>query len=333
MPHYTTWGGTYVTRPVAREDRSPIQSDGDFNDVVFHSKQADGFMKLGDIKGEIVRSDGDEIINNGGGHKNLNGVTWREDGAGRFTTGGGGDSIINTTTNSCSSEPLPLTGKNGKVIIDPYYQPEADGYMKLGDIRGEHVYQNRNGHLTQNFKGSTFTLSKPSDALAGDVDRDSDFGSWQDVRDHKRGNRSNWDVIFDLETAIKQTSVADALTNAGQKGFTWEAAADYWTNGGASIFNADALVQQVNGTIGYEMQPAHVANTNNQMCLETGLPVEGIGLRSDNRFVFEPLNAMTSFGDSFDPGLDGANGFKPREVAAVEIGRPPEPKFWLQMLG
>ena len=51
MPHYTTWGGTYVTRPVAREDRSPIQSDGDFNDVVFHSKQADGFMKLGDIKG------------------------------------------------------------------------------------------------------------------------------------------------------------------------------------------------------------------------------------------------------------------------------------------
>ena len=44
----------------------------------------------------------------------------------------------------------------------------------------------------------------PSDALAGDVARDSDFGSWQDVRDHKRGNRSNWDVIFDLETASKQ---------------------------------------------------------------------------------------------------------------------------------
>ena len=32
-------------------------------------------------------------------------------------------------------------------------------------------------------------------------------------------------------------------------------------------------------------------------------------LRSDNRFVFEPLNAMNSFDDSFDPGLDGANWF------------------------
>ena len=79
MPHYTTWGGTYVTRPVAREDRSPIQSDGDFNDVVFHSKQADGFMKLGDIKGEIVRSDGDEIINNGGHFEMQGGIDLRSD--------------------------------------------------------------------------------------------------------------------------------------------------------------------------------------------------------------------------------------------------------------
>ena len=57
----------------------------------------------------------------------------------------------------------------------------------------------------------------------------------------------------------------------------WEAASDIWTTGGPSTFkaghsysgggtvtcgtnadftNADALVQQVNGTIGYEMQPA-----------------------------------------------------------------------------
>ena len=163
MPHYTTWGGTYVTRPVAREDRSPIQSDGDFNNVVFHSKQADGFMKLGDIKGEIVRSDGDEIINNGGGQNNLNAVTWREDGAGRFTTGGGGDSSIN----------------NG-------------------------------GH--------------------------------------------------------------------------------------------------------FEMQG-------------------GIDLRSDKRFVFEPLEAMTSLGESNDSGLDADGGFLPREVSAVEIGRPPDPKMWLHLLG
>ena len=121
MPHYTTWGGTYVTRPVAREDRSPIQSDGDFNNVVFHSKQADGFMKLGDIKGEIVRSDGDEIINNGGGQNNLNAVTWREDGAGRFTTGGGGDSIINNGGHFEMQGDIDLRSDN-RFVFEP---PEA----------------------------------------------------------------------------------------------------------------------------------------------------------------------------------------------------------------
>ena len=95
MPHYTTWGGTYVTRPVAREDRSPIQSDGDFNDVVFHSKQADSFMKLDDIRGE-------------------------------FTTGGGGDSF--------NSWRDVRDHNYGKVINGPLYQPEADGLIQRGDI-------------------------------------------------------------------------------------------------------------------------------------------------------------------------------------------------------
>ena len=30
---------------------------------------------------------------------------------------------------------------------------------------------------------------------------------------------------------------------------------------------------------------------------------------------------------------DAANGFQPREVSALEIGRPPDPKLWLQMYG
>ena len=125
--------------------------------------EADAFLKLGDIKGEIVRKDGDEIIYGGGGHNNLNAVTWREDGAGRFTTGGGGDSIIN----------------NG-------------------------------GH--------------------------------------------------------------------------------------------------------FEMQG-------------------GIDLRSDNRFVFEPLEVMTNLVGTNDSGLDADGGFQPWEVSAVEIGQPPDPKMWLQLLG
>ena len=104
----------------------------------------------------------------------------------------------------------------------------------------------------------------------------------------------------------KLTITRHLKKNLGEDKFT--------TGTGGDSFNCDDILLGVNGTIGYEMQA-------------------GLDLRSDNRFVFEPLNAMTSFGDSIDPVLDGANGFKPREVAAVEIGEPPEPKLWLQMLG
>ena len=58
-----------------------------------------------------------------------------------------------------------------------------------------------------------------------------------------------------------------------------------------------------------------------------------IDLRSDNRFVFEPPEAMTSLGGSNDSGLDADGGFQPREVSAVDIGRPPDPKMWLHLLG
>ena len=62
------------------------------------------------------------------------------------------------------------------------------------------------------------SLSNPSNALAGDVDGDSDFASWEDVRDYNHGSRSNWDVICDVGTALNQTSAADALTNYRPEG-------------------------------------------------------------------------------------------------------------------
>ena len=48
--------------------------------------------------------------------------------------------------------------------------------------------------------------------------------------------------------------------------------------------------------------------------------------------TFEPMEAMTSFAGSFNP-VPEDEGFQPREGASVEIGEPPEPKLWLQMLG
>ena len=79
--------------------------------------------------------------------------------------------------------------------------------------------------------------------------------------------------------------------------------------GGTSFFKED-----FHGTIGYEM-------------------ADGTDLRSDNRFVFEPMDVMPSLGESIDPGLDAAGGFQPHDVTAVEIGRPPDPKLWLHTLG
>ena len=53
----------------------------------------------------------------------------------------------------------------------------------------------------------------------------------------------------------------DSLTNVGKEGFTWEAASDIWTNGGASTFaeiEIDSMVLQDNG-IGSEHWPEPAA--------------------------------------------------------------------------
>ena len=198
----------------------------------YGDEDVDGFMKLGDIKGEIVRSDVDEIIYGGGGQNDLNAFTYREDGAGRFTTGGGGDSLNAWRDLRHGSETFEgfVIPTDGDDIVRGEFASKANAYV------------------------------------------DGAIGGFQ----------------------------AEALTNAGQKGFTWEAAADIWTTGGASTFNADALVQQVNGTIGYEMQPADFAN--NQGGFETGLSVEGIGLSNSLGSASTPMEAI-SIDASILPGV------------------------------
>ncbi|WP_186540507.1 hypothetical protein [Synechococcus sp. BIOS-E4-1] len=48
--------------------------------------------------------------------------------------------------------------------------------------------------------------------------------------------------------------------------------------------------------------------------------------------TFKPVPEMDSFGESLKP-VPEDGGFQPLEGASVEIGRPPDPKLWLQMLG
>ena len=184
-------------------------------------------------------------------------------------------------------------------------------FMKLGDIKGEFSPSRQvdgfpqgqeceavsSGLRGQGSSGDTVTGGDGTDLIGSDGV--SGFASWQDVRDHNHDNRSNWDAICDIGPSIKQTSVADALTNGGQESYT-ELEWTYLTN--------------VNGTIDYEMEA-------------------GTDLRSDNRFVFEPMDVMPRLGGSFDSGLDAAGGFQPHEVSAVQIGQPPDSELWLQTLG
>ena len=158
MPHYTTWGGTYLTENI-------------------------------------------------GGNSGPGGTSF-------FTE--------NVGTNS---------GPGGSTFLTGY--SEADGFMKLGDIRGE------------------FSPSRKADGVSDQVAQFTTGGGGDSVHqepgtedpgpeDPGPGYRSNWDVICDIGTSIKQTSVADALTNGGTEGYTeveWTyLKGDVWTNGSATSF-------------------------------------------------------------------------------------------------
>ena len=228
MPHYTTWGGTYVTRPVAREDRSPIQSDGDFNDVVFHSKQADSFMKLDDIRGE-------------------------------FTTGGGGDSF-----NSWRD----VRDHNHGKVADAL--PNVAISCEDGDIRLEHEVD-------------ALTNYRPfSEMNQGDPFSELDQGVFAPVNVLRSDNSFNCDDILLGHGAVHPDMPMDTHPNDILLGFPGSGA-DALTNYRPEVFS-----EGVSSPAGYtDIIPA-------------------IALRSDNRFVNEPVNLFQ--------GLDAGNALDSRLI-------------------
>ena len=120
---------------------------------------------------------------------------------------------------------------------------------------------------------------------------------------------------FQMQSGADSFNCDDILLGHGVTGFSTENLDSRLINHDDFLLvNNGGSTESVNGTIGYEMEA-------------------GTDLRSDNRFVFEPMDVMPSLGESIDPGLDAAGGFQPHEVTGVQIGNPPEPKLWLQMLG
>ena len=123
---------------------------------------------------------------------------------------------------------------------------DADGFMKLGDIKGEFA---------------------PSRQVEDNGDQVAQFKPG-DVRDHNHGNRTNWDVICDLGTAIKQTSVADALS-------------DYRLTGIETGFGHNRIVHP-------SYRPEVYSEGVSSPAGYTDI-IPAIALRSDNRFVIEPV--------------------------------------------
>ena len=131
---------------------------------------------------------------------------------------------------------MKLKAENAsKAIVHSQFQPEADGYMKLGDIKGEGV-RNRMGIRNPmesatkevgwwTVDGADFRGIQQDALTKGGQEGEKAQGSFGESPVLEQ--RSNWDVICDLGTAIKQDGID---------------------------LQSDALVQQVNGTIGYAMQ-------------------------------------------------------------------------------
>jgi len=194
------------------------------------------FLKIGDIKGEFA--------------SNVS-FTYREDGANRFTTGGGGDSLTDAGL-----------GNNS------FHQ-------------GADVWTNGSATSVKNALHSDY---KPQEAV-------NDVGWWTvdgaDFRDHNHGKRSNWDVICDVGTSIKQPTdlrangavhqdmPMDTHPNDNLLGYPG-AGSDALTN-----YRPEGVSEGVSSPAGYtDFVPA-------------------IALRSDNRFVIEPVNLFQ--------GLDAGN--------------------------
>ena len=159
------------------------------------------------------------------------------------------------------------------------------GFMKLDDIRGEFdAGENEKVDVTYRLKDVIITSFDNADSFGSDptligygaVHPDTPMDTHPN--DNLLGHiGSGADALTNYRPeGFSEVEIHFANPNAGQNGFTWEAAADIWTNGGASTFNAHALSQKVQHGC-FEMQSGF--STEN---LDTGL-------RSDNRFVIEPV--------------------------------------------
>ena len=169
-----------------------------------------------------------------------------------------------------------IAQQNSKAIVWPSYQPEADGFMRLGDVRGE------------------FSPSQEVDGISNQTAQLRDGAVHRDMPTDTHPN----DNLLGYPGAGSED-----LTNAGQKvGLDVgpvNQSADIWTNGGASTFNADALLQQPNDVAGLispdQMRPAAIASPTWQINPNQMLGCSVVSTESSD-LEFSPISGEGVFG-------------------------------------
>ena len=141
MPHYTTWGGTYVTRPVVIEDRDYSDNDYDINDIAIQSKQVDGITGIKSaaqgIKAEAA------------------GATYRTDNIG--TNSGPGGSTFRTDSYQEKAQLMQHAPKESEYRPEAQVNPVGVGYTEV-----EWTYFADNLAGTAGPGGSTFRTENVS---------------------------------------------------------------------------------------------------------------------------------------------------------------------------
>ena len=218
----------------------------------------------------------------------------------------------------------------GRAIVHPQFQPEADGFMKLDDIRGEvspshQLVGEGIPCWTEFFKPTKSMGTNYGDMMTGIRDTDIASESLLPGTANRAVGGTAGPGGSTFSTGVDGLGEfgeeADALTNGGLEGEElaskkWDPEPACGIAGSAHEHpghgsNADALVQQVNGTIGYEMQagmnisPDAKGNTTGTIAaynvMGSGVPVENhcTGYCFDGgspvqENIFAPVNVLRS---------------------------------------
>ena len=279
-----------------------------------NKSEADGFMKLDDIRGEFTTGGGGDSFN-----------SWRdvrdhnhgkvapalpnvaiscEDGDVRLGQFGdevdvltkGGQEGEKLASNKWDPAPECSIGESCTPTCDTGFADEA----LVQQLNATVPYELQAGvGISANARGKTTGTIAAYNVMGRAVSNENHCTG--DCFDEGPNKQENTLQPANVWTNGSATSIRDGITGSGVHGGLANGAVhpdtpmDTHPNDNLLGHPGSAADALTNDPL-YKMQPAHIAN--NRAGFETGLPIEGIGLRSDNRFVIEPVNLLQDLDSS-----------------------------------